>query len=64
MRVLAARLINKKERKVMDKKEISFVSEYNENKELTLTKYLGKNDDIIVVKDRITEIGSFAFYQT
>ena len=48
----------------MDKKEISFVSEYNENKELTLTKYLGKNDDIIVVKDRITEIGSFTFYQT
>lgn len=47
----------------MDKKEISFVSEYNENKELTLTKYLGKNDDIIVVEDGITEIGSFAFYQ-
>lgn len=39
----------------MDKKEISFVSEYNKNKELTLTKYLGKNDDIIVVEDGITE---------
>lgn len=38
-----------------------FVSKHKENEEQVLTKYLGKDDDIIVVEDGITEIGEFAF---
>ena len=51
---------NTEKGKNMNKKS-NFETEYNNNKELVLTKYLGKNDDIVVVEDGIVEIGEFAF---
>ena len=38
-----------------------FELEYKENKEQVLIKYIGKNNDIVIIEDGITEIGEFAF---
>lgn len=39
----------------------NFVTEYNDNKERVLTKYLDQSNDIVVVEDGIVEIGEFSF---